>query len=167
MDKLRLPNFFVRWVTGKCQDIIWSRKPDFIIGGEENPYLKRWYAIPRNRFFNIYIHEMWRSDDDRALHDHPWWWCSLILRSYYYEQRILAGGIREERLYERGSIRFYRSRYAHRLVMPREGRTKPMTLFITGPKLREWGFHCLKGWVSWQRFTNPATNGATIGRGCD
>ncbi len=42
------------------------RKPDFIIGGPENPYLLRWYLIPQNRFFNVYLHKILRSDDDRA-----------------------------------------------------------------------------------------------------
>lgn len=26
------------------------RMPDFIIGGHDNPYLMRWYLVPRNRF---------------------------------------------------------------------------------------------------------------------
>lgn len=43
---------------------------DFTIGGHERPYLLRWFIIPRNRFFNIYLHKFLRSDDDRALLDH-------------------------------------------------------------------------------------------------
>ncbi|MDZ7823006.1 MAG: hypothetical protein U5K75_02470 [Ahrensia sp.] len=53
--------------------------PDLIIGGAEDPYMRRWFIIPRNRWFNIYLHEIVRSDDDRALHDHPWWSLSLVL----------------------------------------------------------------------------------------
>ena len=26
----------------------------------------------RNKIFNIYLHQIIRSDDDRALHDHPY-----------------------------------------------------------------------------------------------
>lgn len=47
------------------------RAPDFYIGGNANPYLLRWWVIPRNRFFNVYLHKFLRDDDDRALHDHP------------------------------------------------------------------------------------------------
>src|SRR5436305_986096 len=133
---MNIPAFLRRFLTLQAQYVIWSRDPDVIIGGADDPYLKRWYAIPRNRFCNIYIHEMWRSDDDRALHDHPWWWCSIILCGHYYEQRIRAGGVAEERMYLNGSIRFHRAGYAHRLIMPREGHTRPLTLFITGPKFR-------------------------------
>ena len=50
-----------------------TRRPaDFVIGGAERPYLRRWWVIPRNRLFNVYLHQFLRSDDDRALHDHPW-----------------------------------------------------------------------------------------------
>ena len=57
-----------------------ARKPDFIIGGHDAPYLLRWWLIPRNRFFNVYVHQFLRSDDDRALHDHPWLLnCAILL----------------------------------------------------------------------------------------
>ena len=48
-----------------------SRRPDFIIGPEDNPYMRRWFIVPRNPYQNIYLHEVLRSDDDRAGHDHP------------------------------------------------------------------------------------------------
>src|SRR3546814_8204117 len=55
-------------VTGvqTCALPISLRKPDITIGGEDNPYLRRWYIIPRNRWFNVYLHEFLRDDDDRA-----------------------------------------------------------------------------------------------------
>ena len=31
------------------------------------------------------------------------------------------------------------------------------TLFITGKKQREWGFHCPKGWMHWEKFTEGGT----------
>ena len=46
----------------------WPIKPK-VIGKN---YLSRWHIIPRNRYFNIYLHKFVGSDDDRALHDHPW-----------------------------------------------------------------------------------------------
>lgn len=60
---------------------VFGRKPDFVIGDLSNPYLLRWWVIPRNRFFNVYLHKFLRDDDDRALHDHPWWSMSIILSS--------------------------------------------------------------------------------------
>ena len=68
-------NAFARWVIGKAA----KRPPNAIIGGPENPYLLRWWLIPRNRWFNVYLHQFKRSDDDRALHDHPWINASIVL----------------------------------------------------------------------------------------
>jgi hypothetical protein len=59
------------------------RDPDFVIGRAGRPYLRRWWVIPRNRWFNIYLQEILQDDDDRALHDHPWVNCSIILRGSY------------------------------------------------------------------------------------
>ncbi|SID67872.1 Protein of uncharacterised function (DUF550) [Mycobacteroides abscessus subsp. abscessus] len=63
----------------------WLRlEPHQPIGAEgEAPYLLRWYVIPRNRWLNIYLHKFLRDDDDRALHDHPWWFVSLMLWGQY------------------------------------------------------------------------------------
>lgn len=159
-----------KWLAWRMTwHVIARREADLAIGGTEDPYLLRWYVIPRNRFFNIYLHEMRRSDDERALHDHPWFWASFILRSYYTERSILAGGRFRDRTYYAGSLRFHAPHYAHRLMMPelsdvrKNGR--PLTLFITGPRLRDWGFHCPQGWRHWKEFTDAS--GAQIGKGCN
>lgn len=141
-----------------------ARAPDFIVGGREMPYLNRWFVIPRNRFFNIYLHEFRRSDDDRALHDHPWVNCSLLVEGVYIEHTIFAGGINKRRLRGPGDLVLRGPRAAHRIeILP--GR-RCVTLFITGPRLREWGFHCPNGWVPWQRFVATNDHGA-VGAGCD
>lgn len=141
-----------------------SRPPDFIIGGALHPYLRRWWLIPRNRWFNIYLHHFCRSDDDRALHDHPWANCSVLLAGEYTEHTIDAGGIHRRQILRAGSVRLRLSgKVAHRVELHKGA---CWTLFITGPRYREWGFHCPeRGWVHWQDFTAPGDAGA-IGRGC-
>jgi hypothetical protein len=67
---------FADWLIARAQ----RRSPDFVIGGDERPYLLRWWVIPRNKVFNVYLHLFLRSDDDRALHDHPWANASMLLR---------------------------------------------------------------------------------------
>lgn len=149
------------WLIRRAQ----RRAPDFVIGGTERPYLRRWWLIPRNRLFNVYLHQFMRSDDDRALHDHPWANCSVLLRGYYVEHTIDAGGIHRRSFRIAGDIVFRRSgRMAHRVELI-DGPC--WTIFITGPRYREWGFHCPEqGWIHWERFT--ATNDAgAIGKGCD
>ncbi len=141
------------------------RPPDFIIGGADRPYMRRWYLIPKNTRFNVYLHHFRRSDDDRALHDHPWWNVSLLLRGRYREH--MPHGVRTRR----PGVPVYRHAEAsHRIDLLRDEagiEQAVWSLFITGPKVREWGFWCPKGWRHWRDFTNPADDGATVGRGCN
>lgn len=142
-----------------------NRKPDFIIGGAERPYLRRHWLLPRNKLFNIYVHEFLRSDDDRALHDHPWMFnCSILLEGMYWEH--MPNG---KRLREAGDWKFRWGRAPHRVeLLEPLGRWTPIpcwTVFITGPRVRDWGFYCPKGWVHWKQFTAADDKGA-VGPGC-
>lgn len=147
----------VRWAS--------ARPPHFIIGGTERPYLLRWFLIPRNPVFNIYVHLFMRSDDDRALHDHPWMNLSVILDGQYTEHTIAPGGINVKTVRKAGDWCFRRSgKMAHRVELTHGA---CWTLFITGPRYRSWGFHCPdQGWIHWERFTAPDDKGA-VGKGCD
>jgi hypothetical protein len=140
-----------------------KRPPDFIIGGPDDPYMLRWYVIPRNRWFNVYLHKFLRDDDDRALHDHPWVSLSFALSGEYIEHT--DDYIKRRR---RGSIVFRRATHSHRIELVRkDGKAMPAwTLFLTGPKVREWGFDCgVKGWVHWRDFVAETDTGNT-GKGC-
>lgn len=64
---------------------LFHRPPDFKIGRADDVYMNRWYVIPRNRWFNIYLHKIVRDDDPQALHDHPWWNISIVLKGGYWE----------------------------------------------------------------------------------
>ena len=115
------------WARG----VIQVRQPDFVIGDN---YLRRWWVVPRNEGCNVYLHEINRSDDDRALHDHPWDNTSQLLLGSYIEHT-------PEGSFQRvaGDIVTRKATDAHRLnIVPGE---KAVSLFMTGPKLREWGFH--------------------------
>jgi hypothetical protein len=138
------------------------RAPDFIIGGPGSPYMFRWWIIPRNQFFNIYLHKILRDDDDRALHDHPWWNISIVLRGGYRE--ITQAGAKMRRP---GSIIFRRATDAHRLELPvrNGGISYCWSLFVTGRRIREWGFHCPQGWRVWHEFVDSRDKGQ-VGKGC-
>jgi len=139
------------------------RNPDFIVGPPDSPYLLRWWLIPRNRWFNVYLHEFRRSDDDRALHDHPWASLSVILAGGYWENRPDGSRL----WYGVGSVIYRSATYAHRIELrDHNGHPEPCrTLFITGPKVREWGFHCPQGWKPWRKFV-AIGNPGEIGPGC-
>lgn len=138
-------------------------RPDFVIG-EDEVYLERWHIFPRNPLCNIYLHRFHRSDDDRALHDHPWISCSLIVLGSYIEHRIAAGGIYHCDKRRTGDLVFRSARSAHRIEIPKNEGTV-WTVFFTGPRVRAWGFHCPQGWRHWRDFTDPKDPGRR-GPGC-
>ena len=114
--------------------------------------------LPRNPTFNVYYHRILRDDDDRALHDHPWPSFSIMIKGQLRE--VLEDG---PRVVLAGDCIYRGPEMAHRLELI-DGQPAE-TLFITGPRVREWGFHCPKGWVHWQDFTAPGDS-SQIGRGC-
>lgn len=147
-----------------------SRPPDVIIGAHQDPpYMKRWWVVPRNRFLNIYLHEVGQDDDDRALHDHPWYNMSYIVSGGYMEHTIKDGGVQVRTAREAGAFKFRRATAAHRLELLH---SSTVSVFITGPRIRTWGFHCPKGWVRWKEFVSDVVlpDGTIVsnqGKGCD
>lgn len=171
---MRLPEPILARLARLADTLPARRAPDFIIGeNPETPYLRRWWVIPRNPLFNIYLHEFRRSDEDRALHSHPWLFnASILLRGSYVEH---SPGNPEGDERTRGSFiarwgaAWHRVELFHRISAD-EMRVEPVpvwTLFITGPRVREWGFACPQGFVHWRDFTAPGSNGARTGKGCD
>jgi DNA-binding transcriptional LysR family regulator len=149
-----------------------NREPDFVIGGHDHPYLRRHWLIPRNRFFNVYVHEFLRSDDDRALHDHPWLFnCSVLLDGEYIEHTIREGGVGVASRRVAGDWKFRWGRAPHRVeLIGLRGLGMPLfpcwTVFITGPVVRVWGFHCSHRWIPWREFVDDRDAGR-IGKGCE
>lgn len=168
--------FILGGVTAALVRLLARRKVGLAIGGAADPYMHRRYVIPRNRFFNVYCHQILRDDDDRALHDHPWPNLSIVLTGGYREIMFvrrhrhgmpLPATI--EAFRRPGSVVARRAATAHRLALARgaDGRPVPAwTLFITGPVLRDWGFWCGGGrWVHWRLFT-AGDRGELAGAGC-
>lgn len=144
-----------------------ARQPDFVIGGHERPYLLRWWLLPRNPVFNIYVHQFRRSDDDRALHDHSWLFnISRLLDGQYLEHTPDGPFLRRA-----GDWKFRWWPAPHRVELDSApvgdavAYAPVWTVFITGPRVRQWGFHCPQGWVHWKLFTS--SDGNDVGRGCD
>jgi hypothetical protein len=134
-------------------------EPDFHIGPKDNHQLQRWFVLPRNPFANVYLHRFLRSDDDRALHDHPWDNRSWVLSGVYIEH--LQDGSTAARF--EGDVVERTAIEAHRVELV----TGPaVTLFFTGPIIRSWGFYCPKGWVPWRLFVDTEEGGNRRGQGC-
>ena len=174
---MSLADRFIMLVAGR-------RPPDFIIGGADHPYLRRWGVTPWSGLYRsdngasdcwwkgivrrlpgIYLHEFLRDDDDRAHHDHPWANASILLRGQYLEHTIAAGGVHHVKLISAPALRVrWTGRMAHRIALV-DG-APCWSLFITGWRYRDWGFHCPRGWVFWKDFVRTDDTGA-VGKGCD
>lgn len=149
------------------QFLTFPRKSDFVVGTETDPYLRRWWVIPRNKYFNVYLHQFCRSDDDRAMHDHSYWNMSILLSGSYREYMTKGPTPYIPRHRGAGAVVIRRPETPHRISLY-EGR-RVWTLFITGPRVREWGFHCDEGkrWIPWQQFVTQRPGGNVEGPGCD
>lgn len=115
-----------------------------------------WTTLP----FNIMLHKFHRSDDDGALHNHPWKWSvSLILAGGYSEERRhltekmcdMHGRPHavwrvKRRLVTPFSLNVIRADDYHRVDLLEKD---CWSLFIAGPKAQSWGF--------WDRVTNKIT----------
>jgi hypothetical protein len=121
---------------GRCRVIM-----DHVNPGCE--YLRRYYLIggPNHRRWCICIHKIMRSDRDHC-HDHPFAFVSLILAGKYFEELPSGGEYRTA-----GSLRVRGARSLHRLV----ALTRSVwTLFMMGPRTRNWGFRVDGKWIPHQ-----------------
>jgi hypothetical protein len=100
-----------------------------------------------------YLHQIHLSDNAGALHNHPWSWSfSLILWRGYYEDRLISSlEIKRRRVWP-GQINFLRGIDYHRIDLIKG---KPAwTLFVTGPRVSNWGFWAKNGFVPFKNFLN-------------
>ncbi len=102
---------------------------DLVYEGDQ-PYLERWIVWFG---FTLRLHKFHKGDDDRAFHDHPWWFVTLPLADY---RELTPGG--GARRVQRWRPHFRRAKHRH-IVQLIDGRPV-LTLILTGPKSKEWGF---------------------------
>lgn len=146
-----------------------SLRPHRYIGGEDDPYMLRWHLIPRNKWLgNLYLHKFVRDDDDRALHDHPWPFVSIVLWGSYNEWVQVGDHLQILQTRSMFNIAWNHAEHRHRVVLPRRanGSVRPCwTLVFTGRKSRLWGFWCAKGFVPWYDFSD-SEDSQKVGKGC-
>jgi hypothetical protein len=121
-----------------------------VIGADapDGPLLIR-YVLFRCAAWGVYLHHLMRSDHERALHDHPWPFVSIVLAGGYSEIHDQTLDHREARQFRApGSVLVRPAEWRHRFVL-----TKPAwTLVIVGRRCRKWGFFTSKGWCWWRKY---------------
>ena len=106
--------------------ITWAEK----LGLPECPYVIRWKI--ETRIGSLRLHRWVKPDDDRAFHDHPWWFLTVVLHGGYTD-RSPAG----DDILQAGSVRFRPALHQHTVFPGPQG---AWTLLLTGPVTRSWGF---------------------------
>lgn len=119
-----------------------------VIGPESNPLLVR-YILFRCEAFGVYLHKLCRSDYDRALHDHPWPFISVVLCGGYDEVHDqTTDGSTVTVWHKAGSVLVRAAEWRHRFVLHR---APVWTLVIVGRRQRRWGFWLPGGWCWWRQ----------------
>jgi hypothetical protein len=115
-----------------------------VIGDENNPLMFR-YIIFRTKWIGFFVHKFLRDDHDRALHDHPWSFISIILKGGYYE-------VTEEKISWKGpgSILYRPAAWRHRVVLL-DG-IPSWSFIIRLKRTRDWGFWPDGKWCLWRKY---------------
>ena len=123
-------------------------------------HFKRWRLIS-TPWFSIYIHGIYKEDEDLHLHDHPWNYTSLILRGYFTERSMSYDVIksddsewRNKRVSERviGPFRLI-NRKAEQFHKILKLHSKAVyTLFFVGKRKREWGYDVNGKWIDHETY---------------
>lgn len=122
--------------------VIWS------CTAARGPLLTRYYLL-ETRWFAIYLHHLHASDEDRALHDHPWAFVTILLSSGYFEHIESAQRLGSTRIWRRRfSVLARPAAWRHRLELVRPA----WTLVVRSAYRREWGFITPNGWQHWKEY---------------
>lgn len=132
-----------------------QRPPDLVIKRTGGDYLHRWHIRKDQEHGNVYLHRFLGDDEAFALHDHPWESVSFILQGHYREHFPDLPSVTRNP----GDIIYRGVGSAHRVELIS---AECWTLFVTGPKVREWGFHCPSGWKSARELSIDDGNGNHI-----
>ena len=124
---------------------------------ENEPYLERYYLFlrERERFpFNVFLHKFLKSDPD-DVHDHPWPYATLILKGGYWEWiphfDTVGRKIGEHQVWRGpGHFRISKANSFHRIELDPD--ITAWTLFMPGPKQRDWGFLVQNKWIQWEQY---------------
>lgn len=114
-------------------------------------HFRRWRLLS-TPWFSIFIHQIFKGDEDRHCHDHPWSFVTCILKGGYVEynenssQWDIENGNGKYCLPSLTTgIRFVKSTKLHTIRLIRNRPTT--TLVLAGPRNREWGYGINGGWL--------------------
>jgi hypothetical protein len=95
-------------------------------------------VLPLGRFGSIRLHQWLRSDDERAAHDHPSDFLTLVLFGGYVDALEHADGSQSYDRLAVAAVRYRRAEHRHRVVLTH---SPTWTLLYFAPARRDWGFY--------------------------
>lgn len=111
--------------------------------------VRRLYLV-ETPWFGVMLHHLVAPDPDRALHDHPWSFASIILSGGYTETVDHAG---TQRHWPTGTVHCMPAERRHRVAVVLPG---TRTLILRGRKRRMWGFWpTTDTFVPWRAYSEP------------
>jgi hypothetical protein len=122
-----------------------------IISKDGLVHFRRW-RILATPWFNIYIHNILRSDEEAHPHDHPWNFLSFILKGGYteawlpfYEDVAYRNGVPLLNSTRKpGTVVYHDAKDFHKLTLLKDS---AWTLVFTFGKRRPtWGYQTEQGW---------------------
>lgn len=137
-------------------------RPDDVTG-EPSLYLRRFYIV-KTPWFEIMLHQFYMSDRG-TYHDHPWGSYGRILATGYYEW--LCDGIEKgepvnpHKVFRKpgdwggrpaANATHNDPRSFHKVELAPGTEGKVWTLFMTGPRVRDWGFLSVD--QMWEHFSD-------------
>ena len=145
----------------------WSFFTKLIVGKDNplGPMLIR-YRLIQSPHGSLYVHHHLRPDADRDVHDHPWWFCTFVLRGGYVEE-FRPKRHKFDLVWRRAFGYSWHNRFhrmslqsAHKIVY-----VKPntWTLLVVSKKKQEWGFwvqgpaHIQSSFVPWRQYSANGT----------
>lgn len=133
-----------------------------VVNCNREQYLTRWYLFRRPKIA-FFLHLFHRSDEDRALHDHPWSFLTIILWRGYIEhteniEACSCGSfdcngaslVKRARRKWPLMICWRPAEWRHRVELV--NRKPAVTLVIRFKERRTWGFWTKTGWMPWNKW---------------
>lgn len=149
-------------ILNKISSLFPEARKRMISDLDGNPYLMRMYILPdrgKETTFRpgLFLHKFFRSDDDRALHNHPWRFAiSFILYGGYQEERLIDGKVK---VFDRKPFTFniIRANDFHRVKLNDE-QEGCWSIFLAFDRTQEWGFLDIdtNEYLRWDIFVSKA-----------
>lgn len=105
-----------------------------IISKDGDLHFRRW-AIFQSKYFSIYLHGIYKEDNDAHLHNHPWNLFTIVLKGSYIEE------LENNKFVIRYFLDFgYRSRSKYHKIFKIQSKEVKTLALVFGKRDDNWGY---------------------------